>query len=494
MYILKNAITSIVRNKGRNILIGIVIIVIAASISITLAINNTSASLINSYKNKYATTATIGINRENMMKDFDSENKDESRKNMQEAFSSISSLSVVDIKKFANSKYVKSYYYTMQLGVNSSTLEKASMTSNSSDSNENDSSYDKAPDGVRGAFSNATSGDFTLIGYSSIDAMNEFIEGSYKITSGKVPTNFDSDTCLINKELATLNNISVGDKITITDPDDSSKTYELEVAGIFEEESNDDNGMSMFSNSVNTIITNTNFVTKLTDANSNLKAEIKPTFTLTSSKVVSKFESELKTKGLDDNLTVETNLDRVENATKAISNVKTFATTFLIITIIIGTIVLFIINMINIRERKYEIGVLRTIGMKKSKVVLQFLCELLIVSAASLLIGAGLGACLSVPVSNHLLQNEISESQSESENIAYNFGHGGPNGNTKMDNKSNFQGVANVSEVKDINAVVDFKVLAELFGIGIVITLISCSSAITSIERFSPLTILKERS
>ena len=99
MYILKNAITSIVRNKGRNILIGIVIIVIAASISITLAINNTSASLINSFKNKYATTATIGINRENMMKDFDSENKDESKKNMQDAFSSISSLSVVDIKK-----------------------------------------------------------------------------------------------------------------------------------------------------------------------------------------------------------------------------------------------------------------------------------------------------------------------------------------------------------------------------------------------------------
>ena len=84
-----------------------------------MAINNTSASLINSYKNKYATTATIGINRENMMKDFDSENKDESKKNMQDAFSSISSLSVVDIKKFANSKYVKSYYYTMQLGVNS---------------------------------------------------------------------------------------------------------------------------------------------------------------------------------------------------------------------------------------------------------------------------------------------------------------------------------------------------------------------------------------
>ena len=75
-----------------------------------------------------------------------------------------------------------------------------------------------------------------------------------------------------------------------------------------------------------------------------------------------------------------TNLDQVESATSSISNVKTFATTFLIITLSIGAVVLFVINLINVRERKYEIGVLRTIGMKKSTLTGQFLIELLIVS------------------------------------------------------------------------------------------------------------------
>ena len=486
MYILKNAITSITRNKGRNILIGLVILVIACATSITLAINNTSTNLINTYKSKYQTEATIGINRENMMKDFNPENKEEAKENMQEKFSNISSISVDDIKKYADSDYVKSYYYTMKVGVNASDLEKASMTSNSDNDNEKQDENRKE----RKDFSNQTEGDFNLLGYSSLSAMNDFIEGNYKITSGEVFTDFKSDSCLINKELATLNNISVGDKITIVNPQDEDKTYELTVTGIYEESSSD-SGMNMFANSVNTIITNTNFVQKVSADDEDLSVETSPTFTLTSSKVVDKFESELREKGLDDNLSVETNLDQVENSTKTISNVKTFSITFLIITLSIGTIVLFVINMINIRERKYEIGVLRTIGMKKTKVAQQFLYELLIVAFISLILGAGLGATLSVPVSNHLLQSEISSSKQETENIANNFGHGPGN---KQDKQNKFQGVTNIETFKSIDAVVDFKVLVELLGIGLVITLISCTSSIISIQRFSPLTILKERS
>lgn len=484
MYILKNAITSIIRNKGRNILIGLVILVIACATSITLAINNTSTNLINTYKSKYQTEATIGINRENMMKDFNPENKEETKENMQEKFSSISSISVDSIKEYADSDYVKSYYYTMKVGVNANDLEKASMTSNSDNEKQDENRPEKKE------FSNQTEGDFELLGYSSLNAMNDFIEGNYKITSGEVFTDFESDSCLINKELATLNNISVGDKITIVNPQNEDKTYELTVTGIYEESSSN-SGMNMFANSVNTIITNTNFIQKVSADDEDLSVETSPTFTLTSSKVVDKFESELREKGLDDNLSVETNLDQVENSTKTISNVKTFSITFLIITLVIGTIVLFVINMINIRERKYEIGVLRTIGMKKTKVAQQFLYELLIVAFTSLILGAGVGATLSVPVSNHLLQSEISSSKQETENIANNFGHGPEK---KQDRQNKFQGVANVETFKSIDAVVDFKVLIELLGIGLVITLISCTSSIISIQRFSPLTILKERS
>ena len=245
----------------------------------------------------------------------------------------------------------------------------------------------------------------------------------------------------------------------------------------------------MFANSANTIITSSNFISKMSETNQDLSVTTSPTFILTSSAVVDKFSSELTSKGLNENLTVQTNLDQVENATSTISNVKTFAVTFLIITLIIGAVVLLIINMINIRERKYEIGVLRTIGMKKSKVCLQFVLELLIVAFASLLLGAFTGAMVSVPVSNSLLKNEITASQESSNNIQENFGHGG---NKQNDRK--FNGVANVEAFDSIDATVDMKVLLELLGIGLSLTLISSLSAILSVEKFSPLTILKERS
>lgn len=481
MYILKNAITSITRNKGRNILIGIIIMIISASVAVTLAINNTASSLIKSYKEKYQVEATISINRENMMKDFNPEDKESSKSNMKEMFSLANNISVSDIEKYADSKYVKSYYYTQTVGVNAN-IEKAEMTSNS-----NNDMMDKRKDNNDDNKEGEITTDFNLKGYSSYDAMSEFVSGNYKVTDGKVFEDFDSNNCLINSELATLNNLKVGDTITVTDT--ASNIYDLVISGIYEEKEDTDSGMKMFANSANTIITSSNFISKMSETNQDLAITTSPTFILTFSAVVDKFSSELTSKGLNENLTVQTNLDQVENATSTISNVKTFAVTFLIITLIIGAVVLLIINMINIRERKYEIGVLRTIGMKKSKVCLQFVLELLIVAFASLLLGAFTGAMVSVPVSNSLLKNEITASQESSNNIQENFGHGG---NKQNDRK--FNGVANVEAFDSIDATVDMKVLLELLGIGLSLTLISSLSAILSIEKFSPLTILKERS
>ena len=328
------------------------------------------------------------------------------------------------------------------------------------------------------------SSSFEIKGYSSYDAMNEFISGSYKITDGEIFTDFTSNNCLINSELATINNLKVGDTITFTD--DNSNTYQLVISAIFEENSSDNK--SMFSNSANTIITSSNFTNKMSTTNSELKVSVNPTFILTSKDVVDKFSSELTSKGLDENLMVTTNLETIDASVSTISNVKTFAVTFLVITLIIGAAVLLIINMINIRERKYEIGVLRTIGMKKTKVCLQFILELLIVALASLLLGAGIGSFVSVPISNKLLANEIATSKNENNNIRENFGK-----NDKFNDKK-FNGVANVEAFDSINATVDVKVLLELLALGLSLTLISSISATVSIQKFSPLTILKERS
>ena len=473
MYIFKNAITSILRNKGRNILMLIIITVMSCACAISLSIRNAGNTLVKSYTDKLEITATISMNRQSFMGNFkpDKDNIDSAR----EEFSKIDSLTLEDITSYADSKYVKSYYYTESISMNSSNIEKlSSEVSEPSD----------MPKGNKGM----SSADFTVIGYSSYDSMTDFIDGKYTITDGEISSDFESNTCVINSELATYNDLSVGDKITLVSSNDTDITYELEITGIYDE-SSDDN-MDMFSSSTNQIITNTSAINEIQKLDEDINININPTFILVDSDSVDKYEDELLDKGMSEYYELSTNLDEASKETESVSNISSFALTFLIITIIIGGIVLFVINMINVRERKYEIGVLRTIGMKKSLVISQFVIELLIVSLIGLTIGASIGSVISVPTANKLLEQEVTSAQEETETIKNNFG-----GIDNMDNKANpfSNKTQNIDYVTSINAVVDYKVLLELLGIGVILTLVSSLAATISISKFSPLTILKER-
>lgn len=495
MYILKNAFISIKRNVGRNVLIGIIILVVSCAAAVTLAIRNSANKLIKSYEEKYDIVATIQTDRESLMKDFNSKDRTVSKENMIENFRNISAVTVDEIEKYGQSEFVKSYYYTESIGLNSNTLEVASTQINEPENNlqNDDNSFNKNDIQMNGKNGmNESNSDFTIMGYSSYEAMEEFISGKYTISQGEVNQDFSKNYCVINSELATLNDISVGDTIDFVSPNDDSVTYSFKVTGIFEDTDNSsDNRMQMFSNSVNTIVTSADCVEQVLKEDSSLNNTVNPSFVLESKNVIDDFTQEVKDKGLDENLTISTNLEQVESSTESISNLKTFATVFLIITLVIGAIVLFVISMINIKERKYEIGVLRTIGMSKTNLTLQFVFELLIVTLVSLIVGCIIGALISVPTANKLLENEISSSQESQENVMNNFGQ---KGGKEMMNMQSFNGVNNVEQVSSINAVVDFKVLLELLGIGILLTIISSVASMISIQRFSPLTILKERS
>ncbi len=500
MYILKNAFISIFRNKGRNILMAIIITVIACASAITLAIMNSANNLVTAYKNKYNIEATISFNREKLMGTF-TPGEDNNETNIN-TFNELQSLSVDNINTYGNSEYVKYFYYTYEIGIDGNSINPAT------DSLEKVTTESKTttkgpmgPDGRPGRETTATTkveeiknmrgqnGEFNLIGYSSYEGMSNFINGTYTIKEGSVSEDFDSYNCVINEELATLNEIAVGDTITLKSVNDEDLTYKLTVTGIYTDNDNESSNMNqMYSNSVNTIITNVTVINAISSADEDLNVTTTPTFILNNEDDITKFSTEVSEKGLSEYLQVTTNIDTIQSETKSIQNVSTFALTFLIITLIIGIVVLLFINMINVRERKYEIGVLRTIGMKKSLVTCQFIFELLVVAFIGLILGAVIGATSSVKVANKLLENEINSATESSEKINNNFGS--RNNNFTF----NMNGVAKVKQVDNINAVVNVKVLLELMSIGIILTIISGSSAMISIAKFSPLTILKERS
>lgn len=514
MYILKNSLVSIIRNKGRNILIGIIILVIAASSTVTLAIRNTANRLVKNYEESHDIIANISFDRKGMSANF--KGGEDAKKENIEAFNNIETFTIDDVKNYGNSEYLKGFYYLYATSLNSDSLTKATdsfeyevedrqtTTSSSSTTTGGNSGMGRGPGGERHTTINNNTttvitkskeifqssrnltGDFEIDGYSSYEAMTDFVNGTYKITDGEMITDFNSYECVISSELATLNEITVGSKIVFKNPTNSEKTYEFTVTGIYTDNSNTDDTKNMYSPSANKIITGSGVIDLLVQDDSTLTTNITPSFIIQSKNVVDSFIEEVKQKGLNEYYTINTNLEELETATKSIENVKTFATTFLIITLIISSIVLFVINMINIRERKYEIGVFRTIGVSKFKLTMQFVLELLIVSIIMLMIGGACGSYLSKPIGNMLLQNEIEDTQNQEQEISNNFGKG------PMDMR--FNGNKQVEEISTIDAVVDVNVVIELLGIGILLTLISSLASMISIQRFSPLTILKERS
>lgn len=491
MYLLKNAWISIIRNKGRNILMGIIILVVACSCCITLSIRESSTRLVDSYLSKYDIEATISFNRGNLMESF--EPGSASQENNIQKFNEIESITKEQIIDYGTSDYVKEFYYTYNLSMNSLSLEKATQeVMNDTISFRRNINSDDIKNGRMGQ------GDFTILGYSSYESMKDFIDGKYEIVDGKVSENFTENACVMNEELATLNQIAIGDEITLVDPTDENKKYQLVVTGLFKEQEDDssDRMMSMFSPSINTIITNTTMIETVLSENEELHATVQPTFILNKKEDIDFFKEEVKKKGLDEFYQVSTNLETIELGTESVKNVSTFATTFLILVLIIGGTILFVLNMINVRERKYEIGVLRTIGMKKSLVMIQFVSELFIVAIVSLLLGAGLGSIFSVPVSNRLLENEILSADQDVQEVGDRFGVGGPRdgGMDKNFKFSKMNGVLQLEKVTSIDAVVDLKILVQLLIIGVFLTFISSISATVAISRFSPITILKERS
>lgn len=516
MYILKNSIISIMRNKGRNILIGIIILVIACASTVTLAIRNTANTLVKKYEEAHDIIGTISFNRQQLSQNF--KGGEDAQKSNIEAFNNIEALTLENIKNYGESEYLKGYYYLYATSLNSDTLSKAtdtfeyevedkqtttSSTSTTTGGSTGMGGMGKLPEGERHTVTNNNTttvitrtkekfestrnltGDFELDGYSSYDAMTEFVNGTYTVKEGEMISDFNGYECVISSELATLNEVAVGDKITLKNPN-TEATYEFTVTGIYSDNSDANDPNSMYSKSANKIITGSGVIELLVADDETLVTNITPSFILQNEESIEKFTEEVKSKGLNEYYAVNTNLDELQNATKSIENVKTFATTFLIITLIISSIVLFVINMINIRERKYEIGVFRTIGVSKFKLTLQFVLELVIVSVIMLCIGAVCGTFLAKPVGNMLLENEIEASQEADQEISNNFGKG------PMD--MNFRGTTQVQEITTMEAVVDITVIGQLLGIGVLLTLMSSLASMISIQRFSPLTILKERS
>lgn len=530
MYLIKNALRGVLRSKGRNILIGIIVFIISLSACISLSIQSASEDAAGEAMEDLKITAQISVDREAMMQGMGS------MEDRREALQGSQDLSLEELETYAEAESVADFYYTMSVSFNGDSIEALDMTG-SLEQQENEQVPDNMGQGPVGQSSPemgmgrmGTQGDFTVTGYSSDNAMSEFVNGESAITEGSMfQEGTQDDACVINSELASYNELAVGDTITLSNPNKDSETYTLTVCGIYERESAGDSAAGMMggfmagADSSNQIYTSyqtleqiiaqseenaevqTDSATGETTSDA-LRSMLNGTYVFDSQEEYEKFQEEARKMGLSDNYTVSSSdLSSYQESLKPLENLSEYAGYFLIVIMIIGAVILIVLHVFSIRERKYEIGVLAAIGMKKYKIAIQFLMESLVVTFCALIIGAALGAASSVPVTNALLEQQISESsqQSQEQRFGREMGAGMKSAESSPEEQiqppENNQGGAvpvfgkATSYISSISSATDLGVIVKMVGIGILLTIISGCTALIFIMRYDPLKILSNR-
>ena len=549
MYIIKNALRCIGRSKGRNILIGIIALVIAVSACIGLSIRQASESAKKSALDGISITATISYDRAGAMGNmaggrpgmggggFMGGSFDPSQ--FGDIMGKSSSLTLEEYLKYAEAESVQDFYYTLTAYFNGS--ENFSPVSDETDddsdgelSGDLDSGNSGMPGfpGGMGGMNFGASGDFSIIGYSSDSSMTAFVSGNASIVDGSMFEEGTSElVCVISEELAMYNSLSVGDTITLSNPSLDSETYTLTISGIYTSSENNDFSMSMFGASqdpANRIYMSANAlqsVLDLSEENSTtttddygretetkVEGTISATYAFADTDAYYAFEQEVRALGLDESYTVSSSdITAFENSLTPLNTLSTMAGWFLLVILIIGGIILVVLNIFNVRERKYEVGVLTAMGMKKWKVAAQFMCEILVVTMLAVIIGAGIGAVSSVPVTNALLEGQAQSQSNQQSQIEQNFGRPGdfgggfPSGNMPSDMPSDipdmgggknpfgdmFGGAADY--ITEVNSAMNLTVVLQMIGVGLLLTLIASAASVLFIMRYDPLKILANR-
>lgn len=171
-----------------------------------------------------------------------------------------------------------------------------------------------------------------------------------------------------------------------------------------------------------------------------------------------------------------------------VEGLKSVAVTFMIVVLVLGGLIIALLSSMAIRERKYEIGVLRAMGMKKSRVAFGLWAESLILTGVCLAVGLGAGTLLAQPITDFLLsgQAEAAAGNDATNQQAGGMGMGMGNpmvGGTQSDAKPLSDLAVSLTPTTTVQIALVALLLATLAGL----------MALSRITKYEPIKILSER-
>ena len=468
MYLFTNAMKNLVRNKGRNILIAAVTLAIIVSTVVTLTINNAAAKIIDDIRLDLGSRVEIG-------QDFM-----EMRAAGLDGRTDSVHLSINDFYSYANSDYLRKTIF-------SATMYGWSNTFCAINDDPSNPGATERSDGQGGTVLDETC---KLVSTSDPNTLPDF--GTLRnITYGRMFEGLNE--CIISEELANLNGISIGDSLELRGAIVTDKEYKMTVVGFYSDSTDEyTNFMFMFNRPVsenrrNEIITS--FDTLMTAGwETSYGLHIKNEYYLKNPDNVKLFEQEVRTKGLPITYNVSINQAAYDKVTGPLSGMKGAAVTFMVVILILGAIVLALLSFMAVRERKYEVGVLRAMGMERGKVAFGILAETVMIAALCLVIGLGAGTVMSQPIADNMLEGRVAAA--EAEDAASGTGNKVlfAQGQMQTDDKA-----AGYMPESEIQVSLGADVIIQIIMITLALAALSGVIGVVVITQYEPLKILRER-
>jgi len=454
---------NLIRNKGRNTLIAAVTLAIIISAVVTLTINNASSKIIEDARLDIASKVDIRVDL------------------FEHGRAGRQTITINQYLSFAESPYLRHTIYQAEMQAwfgNFNAIGDFDMGMGAPP----DPSMPHAPVGK-------------LVGTSEPENLDGF--GTYKhIVAGRM---FSADNeCIISDELADLNGLSIGDRIYLESAFQVGKQFTLEIVGIYTQEADpmaswQQSIWGMLGFSLPMMIENNEIFTTFStieavgwETADGLSMQLE--YYLRNPDDLARFEAEVRGKGLPSVFGVTINQAALDRVTGPLNGLRSAAMTFTVVILILGAIVLVLVSYLAIRERKYEVGVLRAMGMERSKIALGIFAETIMITTLCLVIGLAMGATAAQPMADRLLAGEV-ESAFED---AQNSGLGGraliAGGEVQTDDPA-----AGYRPISDIEVAVGIGVIFQIIFIALALAALSSVIGIIRITQYEPLKILRER-
>ncbi|CAM2920766.1 ABC transporter permease [Latilactobacillus sakei] len=400
MNFIKRAWQNISFKKGRSLLLVIVMTVILVFIMAGLLIRNAAVTTVNNTKQQVGASVTLSANRDQAFKKMRSSTPPTSTSKTKKPSLSMPSVSLASVKKIAQLSGVANYNVSVATSANADSIDAISTSSASNN-------------GPMGMSQSTSTGDFK--------------DNTNKITKGRALTSADVNTnnVVIESELAKQNNLRVGDTIKIKATTTGKKAYTLKVVGIYKASQSSSSSMGpQQSDPSNTLYTAYTLANQIKGQTNKVDSAV---FTLSNPTQKTAFLKAAKKIINTKKFSLTADDSTYQTLKQSMQKMTNFANKIVWLVAIAGTVILALIIILMVRERRYEMGVLLSLGEKRTKIIGQLLVEMFMLLIVSLAL-AGIGGQFAGQALSKQVMNSVTTNTTTDSTTTQPGGNGGPGG------------------------------------------------------------------